>query len=576
MVDASRDYNREYSNAQSVAASQKGKATGGSTAECHEGNWIHVRYEYPSSQPVTDAVFVVQKPNGGEPGGEVITEGVLTVTEQSEHEFIHVDLGDYNGEVEVFFFDDPTEPDPTPEPAPVEDKRAWYERAADAVISAGEAVTDGASWTWDVVQGDFNEDMSTGQIITNAVVTAIPGIDQVADLRDLIANSKLLLWDKRYNEIGVWVGVLACLIGLVPSLGSLAKGVIKLIWKNASDVGRILIYINKALFKIGRPLNGYRFLKRLADELPSQVAFVTKQFNEFLDTIVAKLSWGKKLAPQKVAEALATIEILRGMANQKFAEAAAEIRNKILRGLAKFATPVWSVKPGQSLIAGRATKVVRRSFDSWQDTMKRGDDFVEEALEAGAEPIDDKAARFFLDSQKLAQKWFDEIIEELPVGSHIRTHMEASRGFYLTQVLPSFSKKPKVIEFSSGQKLYRVIGEKDGIGGPFWSRSIPDDAEDIWRSQNAVRNSWNHAGAYVRASVPPPDSALIGEIAPQKLPNHPGMMLRGGGEQIFVPGPQGAAISKGQVDKYWHTNWNDPQNPSIGRVRAGNPNECDQ
>lgn len=136
----------------------------------------------------------------------------------------------------------------------------------------------GAEWTWDVAQGDFNEDMSTGQIITNAVVTAVPGIDQVADARDLIANGKALIWDRRYSELVVWVGVFACLIGLVPSLGSLAKGVIKLVWRNAGEVGKILIYINKALHKTGMKINGYRFLKELADELPGHVGTVTQKF----------------------------------------------------------------------------------------------------------------------------------------------------------------------------------------------------------------------------------------------------------------------------------------------------------
>ncbi len=186
----------DYQSAQAVAASAGGKATGGGCAECHTGNWIHVRYEYPSEQAVTDAVYVVQKPNGGKAGGEVITEGVLTVTQQSAYEYIHVDLGDYKGEVEVFFYDDPTEPETAEDQGKVADEKGFFSRVADGIAGV-------ADWTGGVVMGDFNEDMSTGQVITNAAVTMVPGVDQVADIRDLVANGKALVWDKRYGEIAV-------------------------------------------------------------------------------------------------------------------------------------------------------------------------------------------------------------------------------------------------------------------------------------------------------------------------------------------------------------------------------------
>jgi hypothetical protein len=38
--------------------------------------------------------------------------------------------------------------------------------------------------------------MSTGQIIANAIVTAVPVVEQVADMRHLAANGKPLILDK--------------------------------------------------------------------------------------------------------------------------------------------------------------------------------------------------------------------------------------------------------------------------------------------------------------------------------------------------------------------------------------------
>jgi len=60
----------EYQKAQELASSEGGRVAADGCQHCHDGNWIHLRYEYPDEQAVTDTTYVVQKPNGGEPGGE--------------------------------------------------------------------------------------------------------------------------------------------------------------------------------------------------------------------------------------------------------------------------------------------------------------------------------------------------------------------------------------------------------------------------------------------------------------------------------------------------------------------------
>lgn len=575
----------ERNAAQQLASSEGGRNVDDGCAHCHVGNWIHVRYEYPSEQAVTNAAYVVQKPNGGQPGGEVITEGVLTVTEQSAHQFIHVDLGDYNGEVEVFFFDDPTEPAPVPEPAPVEDERAWYEQAADAVIAAAAAVADGAEWVGEIAMGDFNDDMSTSQIVTNAIVTAIPGVDQVADVRDLVANGKYLIWDKRYNEIGVWVGVFACLIGLIPSLGSLAKGVIKLVWRNAGDVGKILIYINKALAKVGRPPNGYRFLKKLADEIVGHAAFVTQKFNEFLDVMVEKITLAQRLAPRKVAEALAVIEQLRAMANERFVQAATEIRARILAGLLNYGTRAYRVLPSQSIIVRRATQLIVEMgpFPNWERHMGRPG-FDKSAMEAGARQIDETGRAKMRAVRQSAGRWKSEILKDLHAHA-ARTDLSklerdavndliaAANHPRFVGTLETFDSKPTYRIFQPGDRLYRVIGDEGSIGGRFWSPNKPPSTEAEWRSRDAVLNDWNNGGAYVVAEVPPPPAAFEGEIGPQDLGQvgKDGMMLDGGGTQTFMI----ESVPSGSVREYWYTEWNAPTSALQAARNTARWKECD-
>lgn len=81
-------------------------------------------------------------------------------------------------------------------------------------------------WFWEAVEGDFNEDRSTSQILVDAGISMIPLVDQVCDLRDLIANCRKLSRDQ--NDVWNWVALVLTLIGLFPALGSLVKGVLKI------------------------------------------------------------------------------------------------------------------------------------------------------------------------------------------------------------------------------------------------------------------------------------------------------------------------------------------------------------
>lgn len=80
-------------------------------------------------------------------------------------------------------------------------------------------------WFWQAVQGDFNDNRSTGQIVAGAAISMIPLVDQICDIRDLIANCKKLRQDS--SDTWAWVALVLTLIGLVPFLGSFVKGVLK-------------------------------------------------------------------------------------------------------------------------------------------------------------------------------------------------------------------------------------------------------------------------------------------------------------------------------------------------------------
>lgn len=82
-----------------------------------------------------------------------------------------------------------------------------------------------AVWFWEAIQGDFNENRSTKQLVLDAAISMIPLVDQLCDVRDLIANCKKLKEDS--SDTWAWVALVLTLIGLFPFLGSAVKGVLK-------------------------------------------------------------------------------------------------------------------------------------------------------------------------------------------------------------------------------------------------------------------------------------------------------------------------------------------------------------
>jgi hypothetical protein len=81
-------------------------------------------------------------------------------------------------------------------------------------------------WFWEAVEGDFNENRTTAQILVDAGISMIPLVDQICDVRDLIADCKKLIHD--FGDKWAWISLVLTLIGLFPTLGSLVKGVLKI------------------------------------------------------------------------------------------------------------------------------------------------------------------------------------------------------------------------------------------------------------------------------------------------------------------------------------------------------------
>lgn len=115
---------------------------------------------------------------------------------------------------------------------------AWWERAlfyigqshynqAVTNVKTAQVVAEGAGWLWGALQGDFNKSPTTGQIVTGGLISMIPIVDTVCDVRDVIANCLDLDSEEARQDGEKWMALGMSCLGFVPEIGSAVKTVAK-------------------------------------------------------------------------------------------------------------------------------------------------------------------------------------------------------------------------------------------------------------------------------------------------------------------------------------------------------------
>ena len=327
-------------------------------------------------------------------------------------------------------------------------------------------------WVWVAVQGDFNEDPTAGQIITNAVITAIPVVDQVADARDLAASVKALLWDKRHDDFEVWLAFFFTLIGLVPSVGSLLKGVLKLVWKGAK-LDAILRVFNA--FAKG---NGVAWLKQLRAgglrEYSKQAAELGKKV---LDNVTATLKEAMEYIPswaggiyQRMSDLLAELAIIRSKIEDVF--------NKITLGMEEKLDDLLKEKKINSAQgSSKSTLMVRQEADEVPPrTHQHNDDLVKvkrvqpSSLSEAAEILKKRREEIALNGYK--PKYDDELLSHMASYSDVGNERFQVR-FMESRYLQNRETPEILLSGAMGQTMEGATGK----GAKYWSTSF-DQLED--------------------------------------------------------------------------------------------------
>ena len=424
---------------------------------------------------------------------------------------------------------------------------AFYQPAPAGWFSGAKAkVEAGGLWLWETLQGDFHEDPSTGQIVTGTVISMIPLVDQLCDIRDFIANCRKV--DEDGSDTWAWVAMALTLIGAVPVLGSLVKGCFK-----------VLIQASRRRFhtrSITEPRDaaigwGIDLLKRYVDMPPvretlarMKIHNIYQHLADSFDQLRAQLNkdllmdgfnalgktsrqlierailWGPASLKIPAEPLLATIEAV-------FIKAPVEL-HKALRHTEEYlealsnrlrveADGVYRARPGNnSHVLGHRQNAELELLELKQP------DWVDKVDEVK-----------YLALENLRRKDLRSIANGWPDISPTSTHVALKDKF------ETFDKSMSAVEVAPQTRLYRVLDPSSGDNSICWMRESEFKelkSKSQWRRDYAVWKHWNENGEYVVYSVPPgqPLKAWEGRAATQKFTPDASYKLAGGRQQIVL------------------------------------------
>ncbi|WP_323143165.1 hypothetical protein [Massilia phyllosphaerae] len=428
---------------------------------------------------------------------------------------------------------------------PMRDALAW---ATNDTSKAKEPSTNPFVWLWEAIEGDFNDERSTAQILFDAAVSMIPLVDQLCDMRDLVANVRKLSRDA--HDMWNWVALVLTLIGLFPTLGSLVKGVLKIFFAfirhhggtaaaKAVDAGMTWVITFLRRRDVQRYISLSKIdeiFKWLATEIRAMRAKVNvrelmRAFDRGIDVLQGLV--GKvEIIPVVGKKATATLEDVRRirmMANEHFAGAIRPVQDlldSIVLRLEKEAlakqkgiVDVANIHFRGNLPEAAAVALMRKYSPRWLS--KNGDEFLYSV----------KADDFRTIVRNVSAK----------TDPHGRLIPEKDRFPYLSdQSVESFHTLAQHV-IRGPARLYRVLGPSSRAMSDCWVteavfkklQSAPDP-KAAWREHLAVWPDWNPDGQFVIYDIKAGETLNVwcGKAASQRKAGLPDHFLRGGEEQI--------------------------------------------
>ncbi|MEK8032529.1 hypothetical protein AACH06_17035 [Ideonella sp. DXS29W] len=381
--------------------------------------------------------------------------------------------------------------------------------------SAAMDVKQKANWVWESIQGDFNPNRSIGQVGFDTAVCLVPGVDTVMDIRDLIAN---LIAIVRAPTSGMaWFSLVLTLVGFVPELGSVCKGIVKIVIvklrpliRSADDftnASKLVAHMNRAFDEALPEI--IKYLQHPAVQKALTKIGVPDAIKWSADTVRKVLG---KVDPAKLMEGFNTA-----------AEATKKILVKLQGHLPDAVAPtIKQVFDGIVLVQRNFAKMVDSFMEPLRAAMLRLADrldevhwiaYTQQVNKGWIAPLSEQAGRRLVAQH--APDWVKKtkpiLFEQLsPVK--FRTRAAYKNGIadgapeLADYEIKSFAAGLKARKLQDGESIYRVVDPTSGslstcwVSEAVWKQLNADisKAREMWRGQLAVLPHWNQNGTYVK------------------------------------------------------------------------------
>lgn len=461
----------------------------------------------------------------------------------------------------------------------LENALGWYAAAPNRWMqSSRQDLAAAAEWIWVVIQGDFAEDQSAAQIATGTVISMVPFVDQLCDIRDVVANCKKI--SEGDDNTLHWFALAITLVGLVPVLGSLAKGCLKILFNGARKAvvtGAVKTldatvwaanrpFIEAGIVKLNQHLasppvrkalaalkidNVYKYLAKKTRELKAatNAGSLVRAFDSVIGPLkqLAELMdrWGSAAMKTRVGQLLAMVQAVRDKAHRKLGEVVQPLQDMLER------------------IARRLEVEADMTYRAHTNALnphayRRPGLEAEIASLRSDPPLWVKVRRT---APKRAREECPAISEGYPDISDKSTSKPLKKSFRTFHTLEPTELRP-------GTVLYRVLDPNSADNSICWMRGedfalLKSKAD--WRDRFAVWANWNGNGEFVTYTVPPgkPLKVWEGETASQVLEDRAGNRVKaddkgnyfwtaGGGRQIVL---DPADLDSAHLGKRQTTNW---------------------
>lgn len=406
-------------------------------------------------------------------------------------------------------------------------------------------------WIWGALQGDFNADRSAGQIGFDMVVSLIPIVDTLCDLRDLCANIRQYNKDPA-NKITLFF-IVTTIVGFFPEVGTVVKSALRLVWvyfrpliQHADDIvnaEKLMAAAHRAcdaaLPKITEYLQHNQVVKWATDgKLPDMYKFVGKTIRDAEEKLSQAIL--SRLFDEKIGDLRSLLQKIRPIVPSSIRELVddfIQLFNKQQRTISgaiqEYVQPVRTV-----------LKVVAKRLDdqAWHvQTYRTNRGWIAPISEKGSAKLINAMPPKYVKKQKQplahpALKLNESRMKALMRANPNHPHLE---DWYVR----TFSKNKGGIRADTivgPAKLYRIVDPSNEGAGVFWMtekeyKSIK--SRDEWRSKFAVKPEWNQNGWVVEYEIKAGETLPVwrGPAASQTLEGT-NYYLKGGSEQIvFFP-----------------------------------------